>query len=204
MRHDVRMMRRLPLLAWAGVWVVLVLLSTTAVWWAISHAGSRVTSMAAPQLPTSSMTAVATTTASPTPVPTRPSTPATTRPSTHAPTHPPTPRATATRTRTTATLAVQRFWKGAPGRVTATCRLERITLDAAAPVAPGPHRPPAPSRLEGITLTPAVPADGYAVDIEGRGPEALEVEFHRSDGDTDTKVRGTCRAGEPQFTVEQD
>ncbi|PKQ22729.1 MAG: hypothetical protein CVT65_11840 [Actinobacteria bacterium HGW-Actinobacteria-5] len=75
---------------------------------------------------------------------------------------------------------MQRSWTGTPGRVTATCRSERITLDA------------------------AVPADGYVVDIEGRGPEALEVEFHRSGGDTDTKVRGTCRAGEPRFTVEQD
>lgn len=180
MRHDVRMMRRLPLLAWAGVWVVLVVLSTTAVWWAISHAGSRVTSMAAPQLPASSATAVTPPTASPTPAPTHPSTPAPTHPSTHAPTHPATPRATATRTRTSTTPAVQRSWTGTPGRVTATCRSERITLDA------------------------AVPADGYVVDIEGRGPEALEVEFHRSGGDTDTKVRGTCRAGEPRFTVEQD
>ena len=181
MRHDGSMKRRFSLVVLVGVWVGLVLVSTTAVWWAISHAGSRVTSLAAPQLPT------ITTTSGPTPTASAPTSPRSSATPSPAPASirsskpRSTPRPTAARTtHAPTTVAVQRSWNGTAGRVTATCRGQRITLNA------------------------AVPSDGYTVEIEGRGPETLEVEFHANGGENETKIRGACRAGEPQFSVERD
>jgi hypothetical protein len=75
---------------------------------------------------------------------------------------------------------VQGSWSGQAGRVTATCRGQRISLDA------------------------AVPADGFTVEIGNRGPEALEIEFKQNQGDREFSVKGTCRSDGPRFTVEQD
>jgi hypothetical protein len=75
---------------------------------------------------------------------------------------------------------VQGSWSGQAGRVTATCRAQKIRLDA------------------------AVPADGFTVEIENRGPETLEIEFQQNQGDGELSVKGTCRSDGPRFTVEQD
>ena len=75
---------------------------------------------------------------------------------------------------------MQGSWSGQAGRVTATCRAQQIRLDA------------------------AVPANGFTVEIGGRGPETLEVEFHQTQGESETKVKGVCRAGAPVFAVEQE
>ncbi len=150
MRHDGSMRRRLPVMIWASVWVIVVAVSATSVWLVIERAGARVTSQAAPQLP------VGTVAATPRPDPS----PATTA--------------------TPGPAAVQGSWNGPGGRVTATCRSREIRLNA------------------------AVPADGFTVEIENRGPETLEVELHQSRGDREFKVRGVCRAGGPVFTVAEE
>lgn len=75
---------------------------------------------------------------------------------------------------------MQGTWSGQAGRVTATCRAQRIRLDA------------------------AVPADGFSVEIENRGPEALEIEFRQTRAEGEFKVRGVCRATGPSFDVEED
>lgn len=144
------MRRRLPLVVWAAIWAVVVAISATSVWSAISRAGTHATSQAPPPMPSSVL--------SPTPRPT-PGEPM---------------------TKSTRPVAVQGSWNGPAGRVTATCRTQRIRLDS------------------------AVPADGFTVEIEDRGPETLEVEFHQHRADRELKVRGVCRAGTPKFSVEQD
>ncbi len=75
---------------------------------------------------------------------------------------------------------MQGSWSGQAGRVTATCRAQRISLDA------------------------AVPADGFTVEIGNRGPETLEIEFKQNQGEQEFTVKGTCRSDGPRFTVEQD
>jgi hypothetical protein len=77
-------------------------------------------------------------------------------------------------------VAVQGSWSGQAGRVTATCRAQRISLDA------------------------AVPADGFTIEIGNRGPETLEIEFKQNQGDREFSVKGTCRSDGPRFTFEQD
>lgn len=144
------MKRRLPLMLWAAVWGIIVVVSASSMWWAISRAGAHVTGQAAQPLPTLTATA--------TPRPT-PGSAVTGSPS--AP-------------------AVQGSWNGTAGRVTATCRKDAIKLKA------------------------AVPADGFTIEIENRGPSALEIEFHQSRGDREFKVRGTCTSHGPKFVVEQE
>jgi hypothetical protein len=75
---------------------------------------------------------------------------------------------------------VQGSWSGTAGRVTATCRAQRIKLDA------------------------AVPADGFTVEVGNRGPETLEVEFHRTGGEDELQIKGTCRGDGPGFTVVEE
>ncbi len=166
------------MMVWAVVWILIVAAATVSVWSAISRAGAHVTNPAAPKLPTS--TAV-----TPTPEPTPEATPRASQ-ATPLPTPRTTPRATSrpthreTTTGTAGPAAVQGSWSGQAGRVTATCRGQRIKLDA------------------------AVPADGFTVQIGNRGPETLEIEFHRTRGEGEFKVKGTCRSGGPQFVVEED
>jgi hypothetical protein len=62
----------------------------------------------------------------------------------------------------------------------ATCRGQRIKLDA------------------------AVPADGFTVEIGNRGPETLEIEFKQNQADREFTVRGVCRTGGPRFAVGQE
>lgn len=138
------------MVVWAAIWAVVVALAATSVWSAISRAGTQATSQAAPPLPSSVGT----------------------------PTPRPTPEGTATTSSRPA--AVQGSWSGSAGRVTATCRTQRIKLDA------------------------AVPANGFTVEIEDKGPGTLEVEFHQNRADREYKVRAVCRAGTPKFSVEQE
>ncbi len=97
------MRRRLPVMIWASVWVIVVAVSATSVWLVIERAGTRVTSQPAPQMPAGTVAAT------PRPDP---------------------GRATAT---TPGPVAVQGSWSGPGGRVTATCRSREIQLDAAVP-----------------------------------------------------------------------
>jgi hypothetical protein len=76
--------------------------------------------------------------------------------------------------------AVQGLWSGQAGRVTATCRAQKIRLDA------------------------AVPADGFTVEIANRGPETLEIEFTQNQADRESTVRGVCRTDGPRFSVEEE
>jgi hypothetical protein len=75
---------------------------------------------------------------------------------------------------------VQGLWSGQVGRVTATCRAQKIRLDA------------------------AVPADGFTVEIANRGPETLEIEFTQNQADREFTVRGVCRTDGPRFSVEEE
>ncbi|MCC6496147.1 MAG: hypothetical protein IT193_07785 [Propionibacteriaceae bacterium] len=143
------MRRGLPLVVWAAVWAVVVAVSATSVWAAISRAGAR-TNQAAPQLPVSRVT------------------------------YTPRPTPSDVPTGSAGPVARQGSWSGSAGRVTATCRGQRIGLDA------------------------AVPADGFTIEIENRGPVALEVEFKQARADREYKVRAVCRAAAPVFAVEQE
>ena len=75
---------------------------------------------------------------------------------------------------------MQGSWSGQAGRVTATCRGQRIKLDA------------------------AVPADGFTVEVGNRGPETLEIEFHQTRDESEFQVKGTCSGAGPRFVVAQD
>jgi type IV secretory pathway VirB10-like protein len=174
------------MMVWAAVWVIVVALAAVVVWSAISRAGAHVTNQAALRVPNNTVT--------PTPLPPTPGTtphatpPATPLPSPAASSFP-TPRSTSrstarptpreTTTEDPAPVAVQGSWSGEAGRVSATCRAQRISLDA------------------------AVPADGFTVEIGNRGPETLEIEFKQNQGDREFSVKGTCRSDGPRFTVEQ-
>ena len=169
------MKRWLPVLGLAAIWGIVVAVSATGVWVAISRAGNHVTSQAAPTLPSSTTITPA---AQPTPRGTPRPTPRTTPPPTPRPTSRPTPGDT--KTEDPGPVAKQASWSGSAGRVTATCRAQQIRLDA------------------------AVPANGFTVEIGSRGPETLEIEFHQTRGETESKVKGVCRAEGPVFTVEQE
>lgn len=77
--------------------------------------------------------------------------------------------------------ARSRTWSGAPGVVTVRCRGARIELGGA-----------------------AVTASGYAVEVNQRGPQLVQVEFHRRPDGGDLKVVARCRAGSPAFSVVGD
>jgi hypothetical protein len=73
----------------------------------------------------------------------------------------------------------RRTWRGAAGYVTAECTGSAITLRA------------------------AQPADGYQVEQDDDGPGRLRVEFDTLDERSRTRVEATCRAGVPDFAVDQ-
>ena len=173
------MRRWLPLLGWAAIWGIIVAVSATGVWVAISRAGNHVTSQTAPTLPG---THTITPAAQPTPRATPSATPRPIPQATPLPTPRPSSRPTPSdpRTDNPGPVATRASWSGSAGRVTATCRGQQIRLDA------------------------AVPANGFSVEIGNRGPETLEIEFHQTRGENESKVRGVCRAGGPVFTVEQE
>jgi cytoskeletal protein RodZ len=81
-----------------------------------------------------------------------------------------------------ATAPVRRTWSGAAGVVTVQCRGAAVSLVGAQPS-----------------------ADGYAVDVEDRGPERVEVELQQAGEDgAETRVRARCAGGSPVFDVELD
>ena len=171
------------MVVWAVVWAVVVAAATASVWSAISRAGAHVTNLAAPRMPSSyTVTSTPQPTPAPTPRATARPTPRPTPPPSAQPTARPTPRPTPSKSTTArpAPVAVKGSWSGQAGRVTATCRAQKIRLDA------------------------AVPADGFTVEIGNRGPETLEVEFHQSGGEHEIQVKGVCRADGPRFTVEEE
>lgn len=172
------MRRRLPLVAWAALWAVVVVLSATSVWWAISRAGAHVTGLTSPPLSSSIVTVTPAPQATPTPLATPTPSPKPTSPATPRTT--PRPTSSATRTHNPPPTAVQGSWSGKAGRVTATCRSRQIRLDA------------------------AVPSDGFTVEIGNRGPETLEIEFHKTGGESEFKVEGVCRGTGPVFSVEEE
>jgi hypothetical protein len=74
-----------------------------------------------------------------------------------------------------------RSWQGAAGTVTARCT------------------------GAGIEVVSARPNDGWRVEVDGHGPEEVEVEFEATgDRDGRTKVEGRCVGGTPRFEVELD
>jgi hypothetical protein len=74
-----------------------------------------------------------------------------------------------------------RSWQGAAGTVTARCVGSRISLVSASP------------------------NNGWRIDVEGRGPQEVEVEFETGgDNERRTKVEGRCADGIPRFEAETD
>ena len=74
-----------------------------------------------------------------------------------------------------------RSWHGSAGTVTAACQGARISLES------------------------VTPNDGWQVEIGGRGPEDIEVEFKSGGEDErETKVRAECGGGVPRYDVEAD
>ena len=51
------------------------------------------------------------------------------------------------------------------------------------------------------TLVSASPADGYAMEVDKRGPDEVRVEFSR--GDQELRVEARCAGGVPAFEVDQ-
>jgi hypothetical protein len=73
----------------------------------------------------------------------------------------------------------RRTWEGVAGRVVVACD--------------GPA----------IGLGGAQPAAGYAVEVDDRGPDRVEVEFEAGDdSDTRVRVRASCVDGVPTFEVD--
>jgi len=174
------------MMVWAVVWTIVVALATVVVWSAISRAGAHVTNQATLKVPNNTITPTP-------PTPTPETTPQATAPATPRPSSPPSSRPTSRpssrptsrptpgdTTEGPAPKAVQGWWSGQAGRVTATCRAQNIRLDA------------------------AVPADGFSVEIGNRGPETLEIEFKQNQADREFTVRGVCRTDGPRFSVEEE
>lgn len=72
----------------------------------------------------------------------------------------------------------QRTWRGSPGSVVARCSGQTVSLQS------------------------ATPADGYRVEVGGRGPTEVEVTF-KGNG-REVKVRARCSGGVPSFGGEGD
>jgi len=174
------------MMVWAVVWTIVVALATVVVWSAISRAGAHVTNQATLKVPNNTITPTP-------PTPTPETTPQATAPATPRPSSPPSSRPTSRpssrptsrptpgdTTEGPAPKAVQGWWSGQAGRVTATCRAQNIRLDA------------------------AVPADGFSVEIGNRGPDTLEIEFKQNQADREFTVRGVCRTDGPRFSVEEE
>lgn len=71
--------------------------------------------------------------------------------------------------------AVPGYWRGAAGRVGATCRGDDISIGV------------------------AVPQPGYTVEVRNRGPLRLELEFEAKQEGGDVYLVAHCVAGAPQF-----
>jgi hypothetical protein len=50
-------------------------------------------------------------------------------------------------------------------------------------------------------LTGASPAPGWRISIGSRGPQEVEVELEKQEGERHTQVRAVCSGGSPRFTV---
>ena len=68
-------------------------------------------------------------------------------------------------------------WQGSAGLVRVTCRGSRISLDGGSP------------------------NPGWQISIGSRGPQAVDVQFERREGERKTQVRAVCSGGAPRFTV---
>ncbi|WP_199423228.1 hypothetical protein [Actinotalea solisilvae] len=101
-------------------------------------------------------------------------------PATPTPTPSSTPTASPTPGSTTppATAPVVRVWDVSGGQVAAQC-------DGSA-----------------IALVYATPLDGWTVEVDGAGPDQVDVELRQ--GELETKLRATCVDGVPTQTVESD
>lgn len=71
-------------------------------------------------------------------------------------------------------------WQGTAGLVRVTCR--------------GPR----------ISLTGASPNPGWRISIGNRGPQEVEVELEKQEGERHTQVRAVCSGGAPRFTVHNE
>lgn len=71
--------------------------------------------------------------------------------------------------------AVPGFWRGAAGRVSATCKGDDVFLGT------------------------AVPQPGHTVDVTNRGPRKLELEFEAKGEGGDVYLVVRCVDGAPQF-----
>ena len=189
-------------------WVLVAGACSTAVWTVIRTAGADVTSptaIPAPVLAATTSPAVRTSgprphsrprhRARPTPSPAtsrpvsgRPSVPGSTsapsvKTSRPSPAPRPSPRRTSSSSTTqsgTQTPVRQRTWQGDAGSVTVSCRGATIDLRGAQPNA------------------------GWSVEVGNRGPEEVEVSFHRGDGGAEVAVHSRCRQGTPRFSTESD
>lgn len=94
------------------------------------------------------------------------------------PTTSPTARPTATPTPAAAPAAVRGTWWDDAGTVVAACRGTAIALVRAVPS-----------------------ADGYAVEVEDRGPERLRVDFtgREDESGREARVEAVCEGGRPRF-----
>lgn len=75
---------------------------------------------------------------------------------------------------------VRRSWQGSEGVVTVECRGSRIELRG------------------------AQPNSGWSIEIDERGPEEVQVEFERNDGERGTRVESVCVGGSPRFEVDRE
>jgi len=71
--------------------------------------------------------------------------------------------------------AVPGLWRGAAGRVSATCKGDDISIGT------------------------AVPQPGYTVDVHNRGPRQLELEFEPKGEGSDVYLVVRCVDGAPKF-----
>ncbi|PFG17584.1 hypothetical protein ATK74_2157 [Propionicimonas paludicola] len=71
--------------------------------------------------------------------------------------------------------AVPGYWRGAVGRVTATCKGDDISIGT------------------------VVPQPGYTAEFYNRGPVRLELEFEGTQGGSDVYLIVRCVDGAPQF-----
>lgn len=161
-----------------GLWVVVVVSGSWLVWTVIAAAGGSFVGGGTP-MPVSQAST------SPKPAPTRSAThaPSTPEPTTRTtPVTPTAPTSAADQAPTTPSSVVRsRTWSGAPGVVTVRCIGARVELGGA-----------------------AVTASGYAVEVNRRGPQVVEVEFHQRPDGRDTRVVARCRDGSPVFAATTD
>jgi hypothetical protein len=93
------------------------------------------------------------------------------------------PSSSPTDTPSTSTPVVPqvRSWQGAAGAVTARCEGRAISLVSASP------------------------SNGWAIEVDKRGPREVRVELETGgDDELRTRVRGRCVGGAPRFEVDTD